>query len=113
MRVKGGIKRHQHHKKMRDLAKGYQMSRRKLIRSVSSALLHAGEYAFHGRKLKKRYFRSLWIKRLNASLALLGVSYNVFINKLKTNNVEVDRKILAKIAVEMPTTFKAFVEKNS
>ena len=111
MREKKGNKRHLKQKKTLTLAKGYRMSRSTLIRSASSAVLHAGEYAFHGRKLKKRNFRTLWIKRLNAALSQLGVSYRLFINSLKKSNIILDRKILAQIAVEMPDTFKSIVEK--
>ena len=83
----------------------------KQFRKAKEAVLHAGEYAFKGRKLKKRDFRSLWIIRMNAALRELGTKYSTFINKLKTNKIELDRKILSQLAVEHPAVFKKIVEK--
>src|SRR5438874_3925504 len=102
VRVKGGMQTRQNHKKVLKLAKGYWMTRSKQIKKAKEAVLHAGEYAFHGRKLKKRDFRALWIIRINAALRTLGLTYSQFINKLKKNNVSLDRKILAQLAVEHP-----------
>lgn len=111
MRVKSGTRTRQRHKKVLKAAKGYWMSRSTLFRKAKEATLHAGEYAFHGRKRRKRNFRSLWIIRINAAVTEKGMKYNTFINALKKNNIEVDRKILAQIAVEHPQVFTRIVEK--
>ncbi|OGK14639.1 50S ribosomal protein L20 [Candidatus Roizmanbacteria bacterium RIFCSPLOWO2_01_FULL_37_16] len=111
VRVKSGILTKKKHKKVLKLAKGYWMTRHKQFKKAKEAVLHAGQYAFSGRKNRKRDFRRLWIIRINAALRLLGLNYNKFINKLKTNKVELDRKILAKIAVEYPKIFEKIVEK--
>jgi len=109
MRVKGGIVTRQRHNKILKLAKGYRMTRSKLINNAHEAVLHAGEYAFAGRKLRKRNFRTLWIVRINASLKKLDVSYRDFIHMLKRNNIAIDRKILAKFAAEHPNIFEKIV----
>jgi len=111
VRVKGGARTHRKHKKVLDMAKGFWMTRHKQFKKAKEAVLHAGEYAFKGRKLKKRDFRSLWIVRMNAALRELGTKYSTFINKLKTNKIELDRKILSQLAVEQPAIFKKIVEK--
>jgi len=111
VRVKGGMTTRRRHKKVLKMAKGYWMTRHKQFKKAKEAVLHAGEYAFAGRKLKKRDFRSLWIVRLNATVRSLGLSYSVFINMLKKKNVNLDRKILSQIAVEYPNVFKSIVEK--
>lgn len=111
VRVKGGITTRRKHKKVLELAKGYRMTRRKQIKKAKEAVLHAGEYAFHGRKLKKRDFRSLWIVRLNAALDSFDIKYSLFIKYLKDKKVGLDRKILSQIAVEYPKTFEKIVEK--
>jgi len=87
------------------------MTKRKNIKVAKEAVLHAGQYAYMGRKLKKRYFRRLWIIRLNAALAKLGIKYNQFIHRLKGAKVAVDRKILAKLAVEHNEVFADLVSK--
>jgi len=86
------------------------MARRRRFKVAQEAVLHAGEYAFHGRKLRKRDFRALWITRMNAALREQGVTYSVFINKMKTKHVELDRKVLAFFAAEKPGIFKKIVE---
>lgn len=110
VRVKGGVKSHRNHKKVLDRAKGYRMTRRKHFRSAMEAVLHAGEYAFAGRKDRKSNFRTLWIIRLNSALRSLNTTYSAFINKLKVKNIELDRKVLAKLAVEQPALFEKVVE---
>jgi len=109
VRVKGGITTRRKHKKVLKLAKGYWMTRHKQIKKAKEAVLHAGEYAFAGRKLKKRDFRTLWIIRLNAALRTLNFTYSKFIFLLKQKKVAVDRKILAQIAVEYPKVFEKIV----
>jgi large subunit ribosomal protein L20 len=105
VRVKGGIQNRKNHKKVLALAKGYRMTRRKQIKVATQAVLHAGQYAYAGRKLRKRDFRSLWITRINAALGEQGIKYSTFINKLKIAKVELDRKILSQIATEHPAVF--------
>lgn len=111
MRVKSGTRTRERHKKVLKSAKGYWMSRNKLYRKAKEATLHAGQYAYHGRKRKKRDFRTLWIVRINAAVSEKGMKYNTFINALKKKNIAVDRKILAQIAVEHPQVFSKIVEK--
>lgn len=109
VRVKGGIQTKQKHKKTLKLAKGYWMSRSKLIKKAEEAVLHAGQYAYDGRKMKKRDFRRLWITRLNAAVRPHDLTYSQFVKLMKDKKIEVDRKILAQIAVEHPQVFEAFI----
>lgn len=111
VRIKGGVRTKARHKKVLKMAKGYWMTRHKQFRKAKEAVLHAGEYAFKGRKLRKRDFRQLWIIRMNAALRNLGTKYSVFIKKLKDNKIGLDRKILSQLAVEHPEVFKKIVEK--
>jgi large subunit ribosomal protein L20 len=111
VRVKGGVRTRARHKKVLKLAKGYWMTRHKQFKKAKEAVLHAGEYAFVGRKLRKRNFRQLWIMRMNAALRNLGMKYSIFIKKLKDNKIELDRKILSQLAVEHLEIFKKVVEK--
>ena len=110
-RVKGGIQNKKSHNRILKLAKGYWMTRRKQFRKAEEAVLHAGEYAFMGRKRTKRDIRRLWIIRLNAALKNMDMKYSTFIHTLKEKNIIVDRKILAQMASEHPTMFEKFVEK--
>lgn len=110
MRVKSP--RRQRHKKILEAAKGFKQARRRRYRAAREAVLHAGQYAYIGRKLRKRDLRSLWITRLNAAAREHGLGYGRFISALKKANIELDRKILADIAVEDPKTFAAIVEKT-
>lgn len=91
-------------------AKGFRQARHTRIQTAKEALVHAGAYAFHGRKLKKRDLRSLWIVRLNAAVRECGVSYSKFVAGMKKEKIEIDRKILAAIAVEDPKAIKKVVE---
>lgn len=108
-RVKSlGIKKH---KKIKKLAKGYKHARSRRFKTANEAVLHAGQYAFIGRKQKKRVLRSLWIKRLNAAVREAGMkNYSEFISKLKKSKIDLDRKILSDIAVKHPKTFKDIVK---
>ncbi len=110
-RIKRGTISRQKHKKTLSLAKGYRGTRSKLIKTAHEAVLHADKYAFHGRKRRKRDIRRLWITRINGALEEKGYSYSKFVNGLKTNNIQIDRKILAKIVVDDPKTFGSIVEK--
>ena len=87
------------------------MTKGKLYKVSKEADLHAGQYAFAGRKLKKRNLRTLWIQRINAALTGRGLSYGQFINGLKESQIELDRKILAHLALSQPDIFKAIVTK--
>ena len=111
VRVKSGILTKKKHRKVLKLAKGYWMTRHKQFKKAKEAVLHAGEYAFFGRKRKKREMRRLWIIRLNAAVRQLGLKYSQFIKMLKEKKVEIDRKILSQIAVEYPKIFVKIVEK--
>lgn len=109
MRIKSP--RRQRHKKILEAAKGFRDARRKRYKVAKEAVLHAGQYAYIGRKLRKRDIRSLWITRLNAAAREQGLSYSRFISGLKKANIELDRKILSDIAIEDPATFGKIVEK--
>ena len=98
------------HRKLLARAKGYRQARSRRIQVAKEAVLHAGAYAYHGRKLKKRDLRTLWISRINASVKGVGVSYSKFMAVLKKEKIEIDRKILSQIAVEDAETFKKIVK---
>ena len=108
MRVKSISARR--HRKILARAKGFRQARHSRIQTAKEAVLHAGAYAFAGRKLKKRDLRSLWIARVNAGVRLEGISYSKFIAGLKKEKIEIDRKILSAIAIEDPETFKKIVK---
>lgn len=109
-RVKRGVTAHAKHKKVYKAAKGYYGRRKNTIRAAKQAVEKAGQYAFRDRKRKKRTFRALWIQRINAAAREEGITYNRFINGLKNAGVEVDRKIMADLAVNDPKAFTALVE---
>ena len=104
-RVKRGFKARRRRNKVLKLAKGYRGARSKLFRSATEAVDRALNYAFRDRRVKKRDFRSLWITRINAATRLNGLSYSKFIFGLKKANVQIDRKVLADIAVTDPKGF--------
>lgn len=108
-RVKRGVTSHRRHKKVLELTKGYRGGRSKNIREAKSSLLHAGEYAFAGRKLRKRDMRRLWITQLGIAVKMEDLSYSKFIASLKAKNINLDRKILADLAVNHPEDFKKIV----
>ena len=111
-RVKKGLTKRARHKKILKLNEGFRGAKRRLVRSAHEALLHAGEYAFAGRKLRKRDLRELWIERIGAALSKneKGLSYSQFIFKLKKNNIELDRKVLADLAYSDKETFDKIVD---
>jgi len=109
-RVKRGMVSRRKHNKLLGLTKGYRGTKSSLIRVAKEASLHAGAYAYHGRKLKKRNFRALWNVRISEAVKLEGLSYSVFMNRLKKAQVELDRKILSNLVVEDLTVFKQIVE---
>ncbi len=111
MRVKTGVVRRRRHKKILKLARGFYSGRRKHFRKAKEQIERSLVYAFRDRKQKKREFRQLWIVRINAACRLNDISYSKFMNGLKKANIELDRKILANLAVEAPETFAKIVEK--
>ncbi len=112
-RAKTGTTRHARHKKILEQAKGYQHASRKRIKTAKEAVMHAGQYAYVGRKLRKRDFRRLWIQRINAGLKTIDstLSYSVFINLLSEKKIEINRKMLAELAVNDMKAFEAIVTK--
>ncbi|MFD1006721.1 MULTISPECIES: 50S ribosomal protein L20 [Oceanisphaera] len=110
-RVKRGVTARARHKKILKQAKGYYGARSRVYRVAVQAVTKAGQYAYRDRRAKKRQFRQLWIARINAASRQNGLSYSRFINGLKKASVEIDRKILADIAVHDKTTFTALVSK--
>ncbi|PRH81990.1 50S ribosomal protein L20 [Arenimonas caeni] len=109
-RVKRGVTARRRHKKIIKLAKGYYNARRKVFRVAKQAVTKAQQYAYIGRKQKKRQFRSLWIVRINAAARQYGLSYSRLMNGLKKANVELDRKALADIAVHDIAAFGQIAE---
>ncbi|TQM17728.1 LSU ribosomal protein L20P [Pseudoxanthomonas sp. 3HH-4] len=110
-RVKRGVTARRRHKKVLHLAKGYYNARRKVFRVAKQAVIKAGQYAYIGRKQKKRNFRSLWITRINAAARMNGLSYSRFMNGLLKAGITLDRKVLADIAVHDAVGFAALAEK--
>lgn len=108
-RVKRGIVSRRKHKKLLKLNKGYRGTKSKLIKVAHEAALHAGAYAYHGRKLKKRDMRRLWITRISEAVKIEGISYSKFVFNMKKAKISLDRKILSQILVEDPETFKKIV----
>jgi large subunit ribosomal protein L20 len=109
-RVKRGVVAKARHKKILDKAKGYYGGRRKIFRVAKQAVIKAGQYAYRDRRQRKRQFRALWIARINAGARLHGLSYSRFINGLNKAGIEVDRKILADLAVHDIDAFGVLAE---
>ena len=110
-RVKRGVTSHAKHKKVFKAAKGFYGRRKNTIRVANQAVDRSMQHAYVGRKLKKRNFRALWIQRINAAAREHGLTYGRFINGLGKAGVEVDRKMLADLAVMEPASFKALVDR--
>ncbi|HOP19171.1 MAG TPA: 50S ribosomal protein L20 [Parvularculaceae bacterium] len=110
-RIKRGVAAHAKHKKVIKAAKGYFGRRKNTIRIAKQAVEKAGQYAYRDRRAKKRNFRALWIQRINAASREVGLTYARFINGLSKAGIEVDRKVLADIAVKEPEAFKALADK--
>ena len=104
-RVKRGVQAGRRHKKILGKAKGYYNARRKVFRAAKQAVIKAGQYAYRDRRAKKRDFRALWITRINAAAREYGLSYSKIINGLKKAEIEIDRKMLADLAVNQPEAF--------
>jgi len=109
-RVKRGVIARKAHKKVLKAAKGFRGRRGNVFRIANEAVMRAGQYAYRDRRTKKREFRALWITRINAAAREHGMSYSVFMNGLKKAMIEVDRKVLADIAVADKAAFGRFVE---
>ena len=110
MRVKRGLAAHRRHKKYLDMAKGFRGGRSRLYRIAREAVERSLNYAFEGRKLRKRAFRRLWIQRINAGARINGLSYSRLVNGLKLAGVVINRKMLADLAVREKADFAAIVE---
>ncbi len=110
MRIKRGKVSRRKHNKLLNLTKGYRGTKSRLTRVAKEASLHAGAYAFAGRKRKKRDFRRLWIIRIGEAAKQEGISYSKLMNKLKKAQIELDRKILSDLVVNDPITFKSIVD---
>ncbi|CAO1663948.1 50S ribosomal protein L20 [Salinicola sp. LHM] len=110
-RVKRGVVARRRHKKIMKQAKGYYGARSRVFRVAKQAVIKAGQYAYRDRRQRKRQFRALWITRINAAARVNGMSYSRFVAGLKKAGIEIDRKVLADLAVHEKATFAAIVEK--
>ena len=108
-RVKRGTTTHAKHKRVLEQAKGYYGRRKNTIRIAKQAVEKAGQYAYRDRKVKKRSFRALWIQRINAAVRVEGLTYGVFMHGLKLAGVELDRKVLADMAMHEGETFSVII----
>ncbi len=109
-RVKGAMKTRARHKKILKLAKGYRGAKSKLYKTANQAVMKSLVYAYRDRKAKKREFRQLWIARINAATRANGMSYSKFMNGLKKQGIEINRKMLSEIAISDPDAFKKLVD---
>ncbi len=109
-RVKRGVIAHARHKKVLKLAKGYYGARSRVFRVANQAVIKAGQYAYRDRRQRKRQFRALWIVRINAGARLSGLSYSMFMNGLHKAGIEVDRKMLADLAIHDADAFGALAQ---
>ena len=109
-RVKRGVTAGRRHKKVLGKAKGYYNARRKVYRAAKQAVIKAGQYAYRDRRAKKREFRALWIARINAAVREQGMSYSAFMNGLKKAAIDIDRKVLADLAVHDKAAFTKIAE---
>ena len=110
-RVKGAVTTRARHKKILKLAKGYRGAKSKLYKTANQAVMKSLAYAYRDRKQKKRNFRQLWIARINAAARANGITYSRFMNGLKLNGIEINRKMLSEIAIADPAAFTTLVEK--
>ena len=110
-RVSRGVTAKAKHKKVLKKAKGYYGRRKNVFRVAVQAVEKSMQYAYRDRRNKKRDFRGLWVQRINAGVRMHGITYSQFMNGLKKATIEIDRKVLAELAVNQPEFFKALVEK--
>ena len=109
-RIKRGVTTRQKHKRLLDQAKGYRGRRKNTIRVARQAVEKAGQYAYRDRKVKKRNFRALWIQRINAAVRAEGLTYSQFIHGTKLANIELDRKVMADLAMNEEAAFKSIIK---
>ena len=109
-RIKGAVNAHKKRRKVLKLAKGYFGAKSRQYRAATEQVARSLRYAYEGRKMRKRDFRRLWITRINAAARINGMSYSVLMNGLKKNNISINRKMLADIAVNDPAAFAKIVE---
>ena len=110
-RVKRGVTARARHKKVLALAKGYRGRRKNVFRIAKQAVMKAGQYAYRDRRTRKRVFRQLWIARINAASRSHGITYSKFMAGMKKASIEIDRKMLAELAVRDPAAFSSIVDK--
>ena len=110
-RVKRGVTARARHKKVLALAKGYRGRRKNVYRIAKQAVMRAGQYAYRDRRTKKRVFRQLWIARINAASRGLGLTYSKFMAGMRRASIDIDRKVLADMAVNDPAGFSSIVDK--
>lgn len=109
-RVKRGFVTHRRHANLLERAKGFRTGRHSLFKRASEALLKAGQYAYRDRRVRKREMRQSWIARINAAVRLQGLSYSVFMGKLKKSNIGINRKMLSELALKDATALEALVK---
>ena len=110
-RIKGATMTRKRRKKVLKLAKGYFGAKSRLFKTAKEAVMKSGQYAYIGRKQKKRNFRSLWITRISAGCKMNGINYSTFMNGLKKSGITLNRKMLSEIAISDPAAFTSLVEK--
>ena len=110
-RVKRGVTARARHKKILALAKGYRGRRKNVFRIAKQAVMKAGQYAYRDRRTRKRVFRALWIARINAAARSLGITYSKFMSAMRKASIEIDRKMLAELAVKDPAACGSIVAK--
>jgi large subunit ribosomal protein L20 len=110
MRIKRGLTKHRKHRKVVNAAKGYRLSYSKLFKRAHEARMHAGQYSFNGRKKRAGQFREVWITRINAALTKYSMKYSNFIKLLKVNKIELNRKMIAYLALDQEKVFAELVK---
>jgi large subunit ribosomal protein L20 len=111
-RVKRGVVSRRKHNKLASLTKGYRGTKSRLVKAATEARLHAGAYAYHGRKVKKRDIRTLWITRISEAAKKEGVSYSKLMDQLRKSNIEIDRKILSELVLNDPESFRELIKSS-
>jgi large subunit ribosomal protein L20 len=111
-RVKRGVVSRRKHNKLASLTKGYRGTKSRLVKAATEARLHAGAYAYHGRKVKKRDIRALWITRISEAAKKEGVSYSKLMDQLRKSNIEIDRKILSELVLNDPESFRELIKSS-
>jgi large subunit ribosomal protein L20 len=109
-RVKGGPGTRARHRRVVERAKGYYGAKHRTFKAANEQLMHSGQYAYRDRRARKRFFRRLWITRINAALRDVGLRYSTFVHALKERGVHLNRKMLAELAAKSPDTFQQLVD---